>query len=70
MLLRYVMLKFQKDLTSSFWVFAPTRKRDAGQNPGATKIPLPLRVGDKNDIYTCYKWVFIRNTYLGNINKG
>ena len=37
----------QKDLTSSFWVFAPTRKRDAGQNPGATKIPLPLRVGDK-----------------------
>ena len=22
---------------------------DAGQNPGATKIPLPLRAGDKND---------------------
>ena len=41
------MLKFQKDLTSSFWVFAPTRKRDAGQNPGVTKIPLPLRAGDK-----------------------
>ena len=40
-----VMLKFQKDLTV---VFAPTRKRDAGQNPGATKIPLPLRAGDKN----------------------
>ena len=38
-------------------MFAPTRKRDAGrqtpdagQNPGATKIPLPLRAGDKNDI--------------------
>ena len=25
----------------------PTRKRDAGQNPGATKIPLPLRAGSK-----------------------
>ena len=35
------MLKFQK-------VFAPTRKCHAGQNPGATKIPLPLRAGDKN----------------------
>ena len=48
------MVKFQKDLTSSFQVSAPTRKRDAGrqrlaagQNPGATKIPLPLRAGDK-----------------------
>ena len=41
------MLRFQKDLTSSFLVFVPTRKRDAGQNPGATKIPLPLRAGDK-----------------------
>ena len=44
---RNVMLKFQKKLTSTFWVFAPTRKRDAGQNPGATKIPLPLRAGHK-----------------------
>ena len=44
---RNVMLKFQNKLTSSFSVFAPTRKRDAGQNPGATKIPLPLRVGYK-----------------------
>ena len=42
------MLKFQKKMTSSFWVIAPTRKRDAGQNPGATKIPLPLRAEDKN----------------------
>ena len=42
------MLKFQGNLTSSFLVLAPTRKRDAGQNPGATKIPLPLRAGDKN----------------------
>ena len=25
------MLKFQKKLTSSFWVFVPTRKRDAGR---------------------------------------
>ena len=51
------MLKFQKNLTSSFRVFSPTRKRDAGrrtpdagQNPGATKTPLPLRAGDTNDI--------------------
>ena len=38
------MLKFQKKLTGSFLVFAPTRvfAPDAGQNPGATKIPLPL----------------------------
>ena len=42
-----VILKFRKDLTSSFLVFAPTRKRNAGQNPGATKIPLPIRAGDK-----------------------
>ena len=35
------MLKFQKKLTSSFLLFAPTRKPDAGQNPGATKIPSP-----------------------------
>ena len=42
------MLKFQNKLTGSFRVFAPTRKRDAGQNPGATKIPLPLPAGDKN----------------------
>ena len=44
------MVKFQKQLTSSFLVFEPTRKRDAGQNPGATKIPLPLRAGDKKAI--------------------
>ena len=25
---------------------------DAGQNPGATKIPLPLRAGDKNVLHT------------------
>ena len=49
-----VMLKFQKDLISSFLVFAPTRKRDAGQNPGATKIPLPLRAGDKNGSLMLY----------------
>ena len=41
------MLEFQNKLTSSFLVFAPTRKRDARQNPGATKIPLPLRAGDE-----------------------
>ena len=42
-------------MSSSFLVFAPTRKRDAGrrtpdagQNPGATKIPLSPRAGDKN----------------------
>ena len=38
------MLKIQKIRQV---VFAPTRKRGAGQNPGATKIPLPLRAGDK-----------------------
>ena len=37
------MLKFQKKLTSSFC--AVRRTPDAGQNPGATKIPLPLRAG-------------------------
>ena len=31
-------------------VFVPTKNvtPDAGQNPGATKIPLPLRAGDKS----------------------
>ena len=29
-------------------VFEPTRKPDAGQNPGANKIPFPLRAWDKN----------------------
>ena len=47
------MLKFHKKLTSSF--FAPTRKRDAGQNPGTTKIPLPLRAGDKKGLLNCLK---------------
>ena len=41
------MLKLKKKLTGRFCVFAPARKPDAGQNPGATKIPLPLRAGDK-----------------------
>ena len=40
------MLKFQKKLTSSFLVSAPTRKREAGRNTGATKIHLPHRAGD------------------------
>ena len=31
------MLKFE--------IFAPTK--NAGQNPGTTKIPFPLRAGDK-----------------------
>ena len=38
------MLKFQKKLPSSF---CDHKKSDAGQNPGATRIPLPLRAGDK-----------------------
>ena len=42
-----MLLKFQKKLTSSFFYFLPTRKRNAGQNPGTTKIPLPLRAADK-----------------------
>ena len=47
------MFKFQKKLTSNFLVFVPTRKPDAGQNPGATKIPLLLRAGDKNEYIIC-----------------
>ena len=45
------MLKFQNKLTSIFLVFAPTRKRDAGRQTEfwRTKIPLPLRAGDKKD---------------------
>ena len=39
------MLKFQQKLTSSFW---GNKKSDAWRNPGAIKIPLPLRAGDKN----------------------
>ena len=44
-----VMLKFQKKLISSFRIFHPQENvtSDAGQNPGAPKIPLPLRAGDK-----------------------
>ena len=45
MLLGMSCLNLKKKLSV---VFAPTRKPDAGQNPGATKIPLPLRAGDKN----------------------
>ena len=37
------MLKFQKKLTSSFSRPQENVMPDAGQNPGATKIPLPLR---------------------------
>ena len=49
-----VILKFQQNVTISFWVFALTKKcdawclaLDASWNPGGTKIPLPLRAGDK-----------------------
>ena len=41
------MLKFQKKLTSSC---AHKKKRDVGQNPGATKIPLPLWAWDKKSL--------------------
>ena len=47
------MLKFQKKFTSSFCAH---KKRDAGQNPGATKITLPLRARDKN--YPCEIVIF------------
>ena len=48
------MLKFQKDLTSSFCFLSPQENvtPDDGQNPGVTKIPLPLRAGDKNVYFT------------------
>ena len=36
------MLKLKKKVPI---VFAPTRKRDTGPNPGVTKTPLPLRAG-------------------------
>ena len=44
-----VMLKFQKDLTSSFEFLRPQENvtPNAGQNPGVTEIPLSLRAGDK-----------------------
>ena len=47
------MLKYQKKLISSFEFLEFFRPQeyvtpDAGQNPGATEIPLPLRAGDKN----------------------
>ena len=40
-------------MTSSFCAHKKTWRRtpDAGQNPGATKIPLPLRAGDKRRNY-------------------
>ena len=40
-----MIIKFQKKLTSGFYVFADTGHRDAGQNPGATKIPIPQLYG-------------------------
>ena len=43
------MLKLQKKLTGSFLSFCAHKKPDAGQNPGATKIPLPLQAGKKID---------------------
>ena len=41
------MLKFQKNLTVVFEFLRPQENvtPDARQNPGATKIPLPLRAG-------------------------
>ena len=49
------MLKFQKKLTSSFRVLRPqenvTPDARRRQNPGATKIPLPLRAGDKKETW-------------------
>ena len=47
------MLKFQKDLNSSFQVFAPTRKRDAGHETpdrilARLKSPFPYGRGIKS----------------------
>ena len=52
---RNVILKFRKKLTSRFLVFAPTRKPDAGQNPGATKIPYGrgIKMTYKEPDYAC-----------------
>ena len=49
---RNVMLKFQKKIISSFCAHKKTWRRTvaAGQNPGATKIPLPLQAKDKNRV--------------------
>ena len=41
------MLKFQKKLSSSFRVFAPSRKQDARQNPARLKSPFPYGRGIK-----------------------
>ena len=45
------MLKFQKDWPEVFEFLRPLENvtPDAGQNPGATKIPLPLQAGIKKD---------------------
>ena len=46
-------LKFQKKLTSSFEFLRPQENMTpyTRQNPGATKIPLSLRAGDKNGLF-------------------
>ena len=47
------MLKFQKKMTTSFEFLRPQKSvtPDAGRNPGATKIPLPLQAGDKKTYF-------------------
>ena len=64
---RNVMLKFQENITRSFEVFAPTRKRDAGRqtpdagkNPGATKIKYNKK---------CYIIYIIYIIYVRHIKK-
>ena len=46
---RNVMLNSKKKINNIFEFLRPQENvtPDAGQNPGATKIPLPLRAGDK-----------------------
>ena len=55
------MLKFQKKLTSSFLIFAPTRNRDAGRQPpdrilARLKSPYPYGRGIKTRLSNNYKY--------------
>ena len=74
------MLKFQKKLTSSCCAHAQENvPPDAGQNPCATKIPLPLRAGDiecfyviKSVLYVQYRPMsehIFQHHFLGNYGQ-
>ena len=47
------MLKIQKNFTSSFIIFAPTRKHDAGQNP----VPFYFAVSYVSAYIKYHEWL-------------